>query len=1091
MSRGRVYERQLRNSRPALDTENIKNFERFLVKMYEQTLLFYASAYRHYTGGAWYRTWSSVWEPDAITNFERDTIQIQKDMQDEAATMFQIGIQGDMVAIFQELGELKSLIENRPRRHLAVLKWLSNLPYIEYHLNARDGRTAKTGGWIFRRKEYETFLTSGNPCILWIHGIPGAGKTKLISTLVDRFKPQLVESASAVGQTGYGPDYETKGKDESGGSRHIVQFTCQVAFFYCRSDNDDRRSSVFILRSLIKQLASSCCVLTPEIMDTYRRKGPDSGIESLSIQDCKEMLESIIDVSGEVLLILDALDECSEESKKSLLDVIDFLIKSHLQVKIIISSREDPGLSRLEQSANVRISATDNEDDILKFVRQRICDFKAETQDDTRECPRVPPYLESKIIETFKGKSQGMFQWAAMMIVHLLSLSSADEIKNALPALPTNLTDIYSEVFQLIDRETDGWRNIATCAFVWLQAAGGSCEMSIVVAAASQHFKGHGDINRTMQEAADVLRVCRNLLVVERDTVRFSHLSIQEYFKDYRPEAQDCHTFAARICLRTLLYYNTEERSSSPKLNDLWDYACKSWSRHVAWAPKDPGLEDLLDKFLKPCPPSPGCARWLSRLATDMVRLTVTEHQSVLGTRAGLSSIVFRPDDWLSLPQPSHISHEKGHVVGAFSLLDALVAGYLFKLQSRSWMRLDGLQSIIIELRQYRLSEHWRFAVGFSERSRMLGSPALRHRYSTRLENRNITVGQCYDNPTHHSNGLRKAVSQIHKNITEAKSLYSLLVMFLTSLIWMVVRHLSSKNWHFMELGWAGVPNNDKMMEICEIEDLASFLDEVTRAICEYNVPGRWKVKWEMATLTTTDGPNGEHAEKWSFDGLLPVFQYYRTAAPQYLQELARATLLLLCMKSLRLTESERHLVDYLFSVFDLSRDLDYQYLRIQNFDRRPLLVTLDQLYELRLVEFLVGHGADVNFVAEDKAVGSFGTVLIAAIGKAEEQGASIVEVLLKSPELKDVNVLARVGDFGTALIAACKLGKEDIVELLLQHSDINVNVKASIGDCGTALIAACSINDIAIVKKLLGKHANIGLHTTQGKYATALTAAL
>ena len=174
MSRGRVYERQLRDSQAITDKENIKNFERFLIKMYEQTLLFFASACRQYTGGwrgHWYRTWSSVWGSDAITNFEKDTNQVQRDMQDEAATKFQIGIQGDINAIFQSLDELKTLTENRAGRRLAMLEWLSSLSWGEYHFNARDRRTDETGGWIFHRQEYKRFLTSTDPCILWIHGI--------------------------------------------------------------------------------------------------------------------------------------------------------------------------------------------------------------------------------------------------------------------------------------------------------------------------------------------------------------------------------------------------------------------------------------------------------------------------------------------------------------------------------------------------------------------------------------------------------------------------------------------------------------------------------------------------------------------------------------------------------------------------------------------------------------------------------------------------------------------------------------------------------------------------------------------------------
>ena len=691
------------------------------------------------------------------------------------------------------------------------------------------------------------------------------------------------------------------------------------------------------------------------------------------------------------------------------------------------------------------------------------------------------------------------FQWASMLIAHLLSLSSADEIKNALPTLPTDLADVYSDIFKLIDCEKISWRNIAIRAFTWLQANGGSCKTSVLVAAACQNPETH-DISREMQESTDVLRVCRNLLVLEKETIRFSHLSIQEYFENHRAEARDCRAFAARICLKTLLYYDPQGYKPSPKLYDLWDFSYKNLWMCSTSSSEDTELKDLMDKFLVPCPPSLGYTRWLSRLATDMVRLHVTRW-SRLDRR--LSSIVFRPTRWLDLALTTpYISPGRGNVRGAFLLLDALVAGLIFKAQSTPWMRLDDFQNVrnqtnpdfrqMIKNRKGHDNpeKDWNSLIE-RELSWMDRSPILPKRYWHRHEQHRIGEGQCSDNQMQQTNVLWEAARQMYENITKAGGILSLLTMFLAALIRMVAWQLSSKKQQDMPLELLST-HNDADKEPIKIEDLTEFLDNVTKAICQHNMPPKTKLTdWDIGTLTIHDSTHPKRGEKWNFDGLLSLFQRYDPAPPQYLEDLARATLVLLCMKSNSLTALEKQLVEHLFSMFDLSNRRDYQYLRFQKLDVRPLLVTVDQLYETRVVKFLANHGADVNFIADNNTVGSFGTALIAAIRKGEDQSAEIVKFLIDSPHFAHVNGLARVGDFGTALIAACGLGKQKVVELLLKHPDIDINAKVSIGDYGTAMIAACAINDINIVKMLLNKHADVGLHAPQCKHATALTAAL
>jgi nucleoside phosphorylase len=52
-----------------------------------------------------------------------------------------------------------------------ILKWVSQIPYEDHHYAARKGRTAKTGGWLFKHDRYQTWQSSEQSTILWLHGI--------------------------------------------------------------------------------------------------------------------------------------------------------------------------------------------------------------------------------------------------------------------------------------------------------------------------------------------------------------------------------------------------------------------------------------------------------------------------------------------------------------------------------------------------------------------------------------------------------------------------------------------------------------------------------------------------------------------------------------------------------------------------------------------------------------------------------------------------------------------------------------------------------------------------------------------------------
>lgn len=122
---------------------------------------------------------------------------------------------------------------------------------------------------------------------------------------------------------------------------------------------------------------------------------------------------------------------------------------------------------------------------------------------------------------------------------------------------------------------------------------------------------------------------------------------------------------------------------------------------------------------------------------------------------------------------------------------------------------------------------------------------------------------------------------------------------------------------------------------------------------------------------------------------------------------------------------------------------------------------------DVKMVQLLLDHGADVNATAKNKL---FGTAFQAACA-----AGNIKLVRLLIDRGADVNLQG--GGYGSALQSACHWGHTEVVRFLLDNVvDVNAPVRKIGGKTGTALLTACSFwrNDDEMVHLLLDHGANI-----------------
>jgi hypothetical protein len=177
-----------------------------------------------------------------------------------------------------------------------------------------------------------------------------------------------------------------------------------VAYFYCDRNDDPLRIPANILLSLIKQLSIRTSQDTVHylLVQAYNEKEKEGFLSNtLSVAECSSLLSQLIETFPRTTLIVDALDECDLRLRRDFMKVLEQLVGSCLNLKILVSSRRDQDIQlQLEKRANIGISATDNGKDVATYLAQS---FLEDERSDF-----IPRELQEEIIQTLLVRSEGM-----------------------------------------------------------------------------------------------------------------------------------------------------------------------------------------------------------------------------------------------------------------------------------------------------------------------------------------------------------------------------------------------------------------------------------------------------------------------------------------------------------------------------------------------------------------------------------------------------------------------------------------------------------------------------------------------------------
>ncbi|KIM99246.1 hypothetical protein OIDMADRAFT_65994, partial [Oidiodendron maius Zn] len=426
--------------------------------------------------------------------------------------------------VAEQLSEITDFLDTEKR--LGILQWLSTVPYEQHHQNVRKDRLLGSGMWLLSKSEFTLWRSSSVSSILWLHGIPGSGKTKLVSLIID----YLIEESKTS------------------------QTPAPIAYFYCARDNTEpeRAEPEEILRSIARQL-SGLDAQTP-VREPARKKYED--VRGKAFQTRRLALDEIVELilvltaENPATLIIDALDECDPLRRHELLTALDEIIRrSTSVVNVFVSSRDNSDIvCRLDESPNLYINAQDNSQDIKNFI---LLEVENAIQHKRLLNGQVSLQLKRSIVETLENGAQGMFRWVSLQLQNLCDprrMRIEADVQQELGHLPKTLADLYAVIYKQILDSGQHSRQIAERVLKWLLIAQRPLKPAELLAAVSVDYYG----NFTRLNSQDILNITCNLVVLDKfsDAFRYAHLSVLEYLETQPEYSRDnTHLMAAERCL--------------------------------------------------------------------------------------------------------------------------------------------------------------------------------------------------------------------------------------------------------------------------------------------------------------------------------------------------------------------------------------------------------------------------------------------------------------------------------------------------------------------------------------------------------------
>ncbi|KAH6716392.1 hypothetical protein BKA61DRAFT_342569 [Leptodontidium sp. MPI-SDFR-AT-0119] len=479
----------------------------------------------------------------------------------------------------------KIVMDDKRHKMLQLLGTISARKWQDSNIRLRQ---PGTGIWFTEGKEFTEWL-SHERSKLWINGIPGAGKTVLMSSTIQKIESEL-------------------------------KLTEALAIFYCDYKDSSTHSASTILGSLARQLIMRHEDCFEDLTTFYEEHvSPDRSIRTPSPEELCELISKLSKHFDTAMIVVDGLDEITHGRA----DVSRFLASLTVtspSIKALFSSRPEidighvlsdyPTISIAAQSSDIRLY-------IASEIERRTADMRLEI---------IDPNLKEHIMATLADRCDGMFRWVACQMDYLCECSTDRDRREALTKLPPDLPSSYERILERVNRSSKANQSLVKGALHWISYANEDEPLTtnqLLQALAVREGDTAFDSSRMTTERR-LLHWCSSLVRKNPTSGRLelAHFTVEEflcaidplgkpYLAPYRLAGD--HSILAKNCMRFLRCETFDEKSfprRSAGADDEDDtiapflarhpflsYAAISWSYHVRKSDPEEIDEAVLDFF--------------------------------------------------------------------------------------------------------------------------------------------------------------------------------------------------------------------------------------------------------------------------------------------------------------------------------------------------------------------------------------------------------------------------------------------------------------------------------------------------------------
>ncbi|KAJ7270941.1 ankyrin repeat-containing domain protein [Mycena rebaudengoi] len=459
----------------------------------------------------------------------------------------------------QDSVERENIVKEREK----IIDWLSPPNFFARHADIFGTRQKGTGLWFLDEVQFQDWLYSSGGT-LWCYGIPGAGKTVLMSIVVDYLR------------------------------NHFQGNNIGVAVAYLNHKESDAQSPSNILAGLWWQLVSERPI-SPVVQQLYEKH--QNQRTKPSLDEVREIFCSTVAEFSKVFIVVDAFDEYPEAHRFILLDTLATMGGT---VSLMLTSRPNIAPESFFPTASV-LEIRAKEEDIRRYVAAQIQNsFRLSKHVKAR--PELREEIETKIAKN----ADGMFLLTKLHIDSLATKSTVKAVGDALQNLPEDLEHTYNEAMDRINAQNKDDREIARRTLIWVAYAKRpltvfELQVALAIEPDSKVLDADG-----LLDIGIIISVCVGLVIVDasewfgfipgRRIVRLVHLTIQNYLDRIQPTRfPEAQTEITRQCL-TYLSYNDVPKSNYQQ-DGLLSYASSYCLLHAAGEP-ELVLQDSIIKFL-------------------------------------------------------------------------------------------------------------------------------------------------------------------------------------------------------------------------------------------------------------------------------------------------------------------------------------------------------------------------------------------------------------------------------------------------------------------------------------------------------------